>query len=237
MIGILASFAAVAAAGTFAGLHSMLPRSQLYGASFTGEAPGSRRLALTYDEGPNDAGTPGLLEVLAKHQVKATFFLLGRYVKALPQLAREVAAAGHAIGNHSYSHRNLIFLSQDETRQELRHTSQVIEEATGIRPALFRPPFGGRRPGTFAIARDCGMTPVMWRVSGHDWDADSAGSIVRRIISGVKGGDVILLHDGGHRELGADRSRTVMATAGLIRRCQDEGYQFVTVAEMMKGSS
>ncbi len=91
--------------------------------------------------------------------------------------------------------------------------------------------------GTFAIARECGMTPIMWRVSGHDWDADSPESIVQRIVSGMKGGDVILLHDGGHRALGADRSRTVAATEELVRRCQGEGYQFVTVPEMMKGSS
>jgi len=237
MIHALAPFAALAAASTFAGLHSMLPRSQLYGASFIGEAAGSRRLALTYDEGPNDACTPDLLEVLAKYQVKATFFLLGRYVEALPKLARAVAEAGHAVGNHSYSHRNLIFLSREETRQELTQTSQAIENATGVRPALFRPPFGGRRPGTFAIARECGMTPIMWRVSGHDWDADSPGSIVQRIVSGMKGGDVILLHDGGHRALGADRSRTVAATEELVRRCQGEGYRFVTVPEMMRGSS
>ena len=236
MAGVLASLVAVAAGATFAGLHSMLPGSQLYGASFNA-APGSRRLALTYDDGPNDLWTLPLLEVLGKHQVKATFFLLGRYVEARPQLARAVAGAGHVIGNHGYSHRNLIFLSPKEIRRELTRASQTIEAATGVWPALFRPPFGGRRPGTFTIARQCGMTPIMWRVSGKDWKADSAASIVERVCSAVKGGEVILLHDGGHRGLGSDRSRTVQATDELIRRCQGEGYQFVTVPELMDGSS
>jgi peptidoglycan/xylan/chitin deacetylase (PgdA/CDA1 family) len=233
MVGLLASLAALAAGGVFAGLHSMLPRSQLYGASFSGAAPGSRWLALTYDDGPNDGSTPQLLEVLAGHEVKATFFLLGRYVEARPELARAMAEAGHAIGNHGYSHRNLIFLSSSETRRELTRTSQAIEAVTGVRPALFRPPFGGRRPGTFAIARQCGMTPVMWRIIGNDWNADTAESIARRVVSRIKGGEVIVLHDGGHRALGADRSRTVRATDEIVRRCHGQGYRFVTVPEMM----
>jgi peptidoglycan/xylan/chitin deacetylase (PgdA/CDA1 family) len=229
----MASLAALAAGAAFAGLHSMLPRSQLYGASFNGDAPGSRRLALTYDDGPNDAHTSQLLEVLARHEVKATFFLLGRHVEARPEIARAVAEAGHTVGNHGYSHRNLIFLSSSDTRRELTRTSQAIEAATGIRPALFRPPFGGRRPGTFAIVCECGMTPVMWRAAGNDWSAESAESIAQRVMGRVKGGEVILLHDGGHRALGADRSRTVRATEEIVRRCRDEGYRFVTVAEMM----
>ncbi len=233
MFGLMASLAAVAAGCTFAGVHSMLPRSQLYGASFHGAAPGSRRLAFTFDDGPNDRYTSQLLEVLARHEVKATFFLLGRYVEARPELARAVAEAGHAIGNHGYSHRNLIFLSDNETRQELKRTSEAIAAAAGIGPALFRPPFGGRRPGTFALARQCGMTPVMWRIIGNDWRAGSAESIVRRVCSRIRGGEVIVLHDGGHRALGADRSHTVRATDEIVRRCQGQGFRFVTVSEMM----
>jgi peptidoglycan/xylan/chitin deacetylase (PgdA/CDA1 family) len=233
MVGALASLVVVAAGVTFAGLQSMLPRSQFYGASFNA-APGSRRLSLTYDDGPNDASTLPLLEVLAKYQVRATFFLLGRYVEARPQLAHAVADAGHVIGNHGYSHRNLIFLSANETRRELTRASQAIETATGVWPVLFRPPFGGRRPGTFTIARECGMTPIMWRVSGNDWKAGSAESIAQRVCSAVKGGEVILLHDGGHQAQGTDRSLTVRATDEVIRRCQGEGYQFVTVPEMMQ---
>jgi peptidoglycan/xylan/chitin deacetylase (PgdA/CDA1 family) len=236
MLGALAGIAAAAAGATFAGLHSMVPRSQLYGANFNGAPPGTRTLALTYDDGPNDPYTGQLLEVLNKHGVKATFFLLGQFVSARPELARAVVEAGHAVGSHGYTHRNLIFVSSAELRRQLERASQVIEAATGVRPKLFRPPFGGRRPGTFSAVREFGMVPVMWRVTCYDWSARSHQSIVARAVSGIRGGDVILLHDGGHLKMGTDRSHTVRATGELVHRYQDDGYRFVTVPEMMAGN-
>ena len=236
MLGALAGIAAVAAGATFAGLHSMLPGSQLYGASFNGAPAGTRSLALTYDDGPNDPYTGQLLEVLERHGVKATFFLLGQFVSARPELARAVVEAGQAIGSHGYNHHNLIFLSPTQLRQQLERASQAIEAATGLRPKLFRPPFGGRRPGTFAVAREFGMVPVMWRISCHDWSAHSAASIVQSAMSQIRGGEVILLHDGGHLKIGTDRSHSVRATDEIVRRCQGEGYEFVTVTEMMDSS-
>jgi peptidoglycan/xylan/chitin deacetylase (PgdA/CDA1 family) len=215
----------------------MVPWSQLYGANFNGAPPGTRTLALTYDDGPNDPYTGHLLEVLDKHGVKATFFLLGQFVAERPELARAVAQAGHAIGSHGYTHQNLIFLSSAQLRQQLERASRAIEAATGVRPKLFRPPFGGRRPGTFSVVRAFGMVPVMWRVTGYDWSAKSHESIVRRTVSQIKGGDVILLHDGGHRKIGADRSLSVRATDELVRRYKGEGYRFLTVPQMMDGDS
>jgi peptidoglycan/xylan/chitin deacetylase (PgdA/CDA1 family) len=237
MVGALAGIAAVAAGATFAGLHTMVPWSQLYGANFNGAAPGTRTLALTYDDGPNDPYTAQLLEVLAKHGVRATFFLLGQFVSERPALARAVAEAGHAIGNHCNTHQNPIFLSPAQLRQQIERASRAIEAATGVRPKLFRPPFGGRRPGTFSVVREYGMVPVMWRVSCSDWSARSHESIVERAVSQIKGGDVILLHDGGHLRMGTDRSHSVRATDEIVRRYQGEGYKFVTVPEMMAGGS
>lgn len=215
----------------------MVPWSQLYGANFNGAAPGTRTLALTYDDGPNDPYTAQLLEVLAKHGVRATFFLLGQFVSERPALARAVAEAGHAIGNHCNTHQNPIFLSPAQLRQQIERASRAIEAATGVRPKLFRPPFGGRRPGTFSVVREYGMVPVMWRVSCSDWSARSHESIVERAVSQIKGGDVILLHDGGHLRMGTDRSHSVRATDEIVRRYQGEGYKFVTVPEMMAGGS
>ena len=237
MLGALAGIAAAAAGATFAGVHSMVPWSQLYGANFNGAPRGTRTLALTYDDGPNDPYTGQLLEILDKHGVKATFFLLGQFVSERPELARAVVAAGHAVGSHGYTHRNLIFVSPAELRRQLERASQVIEAATGVRPKLFRPPFGGRRPGTFSVVREFGMVPVMWRVTCNDWSASSHQSIVARAVAKTRGGDVILLHDGGHLKMGTDRSHTIRATDELVRLYQGEGYRFLTVPEMMAGNS
>jgi len=227
-IGVVA-----AAAVSYAGLCTMWPTSQLYGASVTGEARSSKRLALTYDDGPNDPYTGHLLEVLARHDVKATFFMIGNFVEQRPQIARDVYNAGHAIGNHSYSHPNLIFVGEKELRSQLERTQKAIADAGCGTPTLFRPPFGGRNPRTFGVVREFGLTPIMWRVTCYDWSATSSESIVKKANAQIKGGDVILLHDGGHLAMGTDRSHTVKATDEIIRRYKGEGYEFVTVPQMM----
>jgi peptidoglycan/xylan/chitin deacetylase (PgdA/CDA1 family) len=233
MLPALSIGVAAAAAVGYAGLCTMWPTSQLYGASFTGEARSSKRLALTYDDGPNDPYTGHLLEVLARHDVKATFFMIGNFVEQRPQIARDVYIAGHAIGNHSYSHPNLIFVGEKELRSQLERTQKAIADAGCGTPTLFRPPFGGRNPRTFGVVREFGLTPIMWRVTCYDWSATSSESIVKKANAQIKGGDVILLHDGGHLAMGTDRSHTVKATDEIIRRYKGEGYEFVTVPQMM----
>ncbi len=217
-----------------AGYHTMSPRSQLYGRTFMG-VRGTRQLALTFDDGPNDRNTPDLLEVLARHQVCATFFMIGRYVQQRTDIARAVAEAGHVVGNHTFHHPLLIFLSQHEVRREMAMCQGALEDA-GIECArLFRPPHGGRRPGVLRAVRAAGYDAVMWSVSGYDWSARNPGDIVQAVGKRVRGGDVILLHDGSHKQMSADRSHTVRATDTLIRRYKDEGFEFVTVPEMMSG--
>jgi peptidoglycan-N-acetylglucosamine deacetylase len=220
-----------AAAVTYAGYCAMAPTSQLYGSTLV-RGTNPRQLALTFDDGPNDPHTLKLLEVLAKHEVRATFFMIGRYVQQRPQIARAVAEAGHALGNHTFTHPNLIFCSEMQTRIQLAECNRAIEDVVGQTPKLFRPPFGGRRPSTLRIARELGLTPVMWNVTGWDWDARSSEYVERKVVKQVHGGGIILLHDGSHRELGSDRSHTVAATERLVARYTSEGYQFVTIPEM-----
>lgn len=219
----------VTAAAVAAGYQSMAPTGQWYGRTFTGCARGTKQLALTYDDGPNDAHTLPLLETLAQHDVHATFFLIGRFVRQRPDLAREIARAGHTIGNHTFTHPLLIFKGEKETRKELVSCRAALEDAIGQPSNLFRPPFGGRRPATLRIARELGLEPVMWNVTGYDWNAPPAAVIEKKVASQIRGGDVILLHDGGHRQMGADRSQTVLATDHLICRYKSEGYEFVTI--------
>jgi len=209
---------AVAASAVAAGYQSMAPTGQWYGRTFIGLPPGTRQLALTFDDGPNDPHTLRLLETLAKHNVHATFFLIGRYVQQLSQIVRDISNAGHIVGNHTFTHPLLTFKSETEIRQQLLRCQKELEDATGQRPTLFRPPFGGRRPAVLRIARELGLQPIMWNVSGRDWNAGSASTIEQGIARQISGGDVILLHDGGHKHMGADRSHTVLATDRLIGR-------------------
>ncbi len=224
----------VAAAASAAGYQSMAPPGQWYGRTFAGLKRGSKQIALTYDDGPNDPHTLRLLEVLARHEVHATFFMIGRYVRQRPDIVLDVARAGHVIGNHTLTHPLLIFESAAQTRTELVECRAALTDAVGKHSNLFRPPFGGRRPVTLRIARDLGFETVMWNVTGYDWNAPSAAHVEKKVMGQMRGGDVILLHDGGNRAMGADRGPTVIATDNLIRKYKDQGFQFMTVTEMME---
>jgi peptidoglycan/xylan/chitin deacetylase (PgdA/CDA1 family) len=224
--------AAAAAAATAAGYQTMSPTGQWYGRTFAGGQRGTKQIALTFDDGPNGPHTLRLLEVLAKHGVKATFFMIGSYVRQQPEIARAVAQGGHVIGNHTFSHPRLIFKTAVETRAELVECRLALQDAVGVHSNLFRPPFGGRRPATLRVVRQLGLQPVMWNVSGEDWKAPTAEAIENEVARQIRGGDVVLLHDGSHRGMGAERTRTVAATEGLIPRLRDQGYEFVTVEEM-----
>jgi len=215
----------------------MAPTGQWYGRTFTGLAPGTKQLALTYDDGPNDPHTLRLLDVLARHGVPATFFLIGRYVQQCPDIARQIAQAGHAIGNHTLTHPLLTVQSQAEIRQQLADCQKAIANAVGEHSNLFRPPFGGRRPAVLRIARELGLEPVMWNITGYDWNAPPAAAIEGKVSRRIRGGNVILLHDGGHKQMGADRSQTVIATDHLVARYKLEGYEFVTIPQMIAKST
>lgn len=224
--------AGAAAAATFAGWHSMSPVSQVFGGTFTGlPSTIERRVAFTFDDGPNDPWTGRLLDVLARHNIRATFFMIGRYVAQHPQLARMVAEAGHEVANHTFAHPNLIFTSPAQVRREIGDCRAALYDA-GIQPApYFRPPFGARRPDVLRIVeREAGLQTIMWRASSQDWKLPSSAAIVKKVGEQVRGGEVILMHDGSDRGFGWDRAYTVSAVDELITRC---GYSAMTVGEML----
>jgi peptidoglycan-N-acetylglucosamine deacetylase len=232
MLAALAAGVATAAA-LAAGYQSMAPTGQWYGRTFTGLSRGTKQLALTYDDGPNDPHTLRLLEILAKHEVRATFFLIGRYVQQRPDIVRELVRAGHVVGNHTFTHPLLTLMRETRIHQELADCRSALCDAIGEPSDLFRPPFGGRRPAVLRIVRELGLQPVMWNVTGYDWNAPPAAIIDKKVAKQIRGGDVILLHDGGHKKMGADRSQTVVATNSLISHYKSEGYEFVTIPQMM----
>jgi len=191
-------------------------------------------LAITFDDGPNPAWTPRLLEILVNHDVRATFFLMGRHAQAEPELTRRIAAAGHLIGNHSWSHPNLAFTSAGRIEEELTRTRSTLEQITGSPVSYFRPPFGARRPAVFRIARSLGMVPVLWNAMTSDWKESSADAIAERLTKTIdklqRGGRAanIVLHDGNHLDLGGYRAPSV-AAAGLLAAHYKATHRFVTL--------
>jgi peptidoglycan-N-acetylglucosamine deacetylase len=232
---MLAFATALTAALAAAGYQTMAPTGQWFGRAFCRAPQPSRQVALTFDDGPNDPYTLELLDVLSRHQVRATFFWIGRYVRQNPLLAAEVAKSGHVIGNHTFTHPLLTLQPASEIRDEIARCREAIQDAVGEHSNLFRPPWGGRRPGTFGMVRALGLEPVMWNVTGYDWKAPSADFIERKLEPKIRGGEVILLHDGGHKAFGTDRSHTVAAVDRIIARYKGQ-YEFVTIPEMMRAS-
>src|SRR5215471_17131597 len=230
---------AAAAAASYAGYASMASHSQLYGRTLThGRDP--RQVALTYDDGPNDPHTLHLLDLLAQHKARATFFLIGKYVRQRPEIVRTIKEAGHAIGNHTYNHPNLIFASAARVRLELEDCRKALEDAIGQPAPLFRPPFGGRRPNVLRTARAIGLETVMWSVTGFDWNANSTESIVSRVVKQVdrrRQGEIVLLHDGSHLAFGADCKYTVQATRMVLEKYSAEGKKFVAFDQLKRNAS
>jgi peptidoglycan-N-acetylglucosamine deacetylase len=236
MLSLLSGVAAAAAAA-YAGYATMAPESQLYGRTLThGSDPG--QMALTYDDGPNDPHTLRLLDLLAEHQAKATFFLIGKYVRQRPEIVRAIRSAGHVIGNHTDTHPNLVLVSGRRLREELETCRKALEDATGESTPWFRPPFGGRRPNVLRTARKLQMVPVMWSVTGFDWNAKSADEIVARVVRQIearsrKQSEIVLLHDGSHLGFGTDRRFTIEATHALLDR-YSACKKFVAVPDLVR---
>ena len=233
---LAASAGTAAGAGLLAGgcaYAALWPGSRIFGRALIAPArPGE--LALTLDDGPNPAWTPRLLDVLAGHGVRASFFFLGSRAAAQPDLVRRIVAAGHLIGNHSWSHPNLALTSAPRIREELTRTSETLQQITGQPVRFFRPPFGARRPGVFRIARELGLVPVLWNAMTSDWSDPSADAILQRLRARIDGlerrGQAanIVLHDGGHRETTANREASIAAAERLVEHYKPT-HRFVTL--------
>lgn len=207
------------------------PRSQLFGPAIrlTGRASA---LALTFDDGPNPEITPRLLDLLDRQRVRATFFLIGRFVRACPQLAADIAARGHAVGNHTETHPNLFWLSTARVREEITACQQAIEQAAGHKAVWMRPPFGLRGPNLAGVLREQGLrNMVMWSKILWDWKPQPAEGLIHRLRR-VRGGDIVVMHDGDYRALGGDRHHVVAALEHWLPRWKDAGLEFVTMDEI-----
>jgi peptidoglycan-N-acetylglucosamine deacetylase len=226
------------------------PRSQLLGQTICGTTA-ARKLAITFDDGPNPKITPKLLELLAQHNAKATFFVVGKFVRECPGLVKEIVGSGHLLGNHTETHPNLFFRGMRETRDELERCSEAIAEVTLERPRWFRPPFGFRSPWLGEVVHQQGMRTVMWSLIPGDWRVKPEEWLMERIkpiatraqengvgkktkegaAKAAVGGDLICLHDGDYRELNGDRGHTLKALEYWLPRWRDIGLEFVTIGD------
>jgi peptidoglycan/xylan/chitin deacetylase (PgdA/CDA1 family) len=192
---------------------------------------GEQTIALTFDDGPSE-GTARILEVLDRHRVPATFFQCGANVVRLPAVAAEAQAAGHEIGNHSYTHPLFCLRSPGGILSELERAQEAIERHTGHCPAWFRAPFGVRWFGLGAAQRRLGLTGVMWTVIGYDWK-QAAAPVVERVARRVGNGAIVCLHDGRELRVRPDIGVTVEAVRRLVPMLLDRGYRFETVSRLI----
>ena len=184
---------------------------------------GPKVIALTIDDGPSPVYTPQILRLLDEYQVTATFSMIGLEVDAHPGMAREVAAAGHMIANHTWSHVDLAGLRPTVVADQINRATGAIHTVTGRVPTLFRAPYGAWSKAVLQHCAQDGMTPLDWSVDPRDWSRPGVASIVRNIMRNTKTGSIILEHDGG-----GNRSQTVAALKIVLPRLLAAGYDFTT---------
>ncbi len=188
-------------------------------------------IALTFDDGPSES-TPLLLDILARHGATATFFQCGRNVRRLPGVAREVASAGHEIGNHTFSHPLLALKSPEFIYRELAAAQETIQNATGILPRHFRAPYGTRWFGLRAAQQRLALTGVTWSTIALDWKRQTP-AVVSRLLHGAARGAILCLHDGRILQHRPDIGVTVQAVRELLPKLTDQGFHFEKVTDIL----
>ncbi len=200
------------------------PTPRLY--TYNSVHVGGPFIALTFDDGPHATLTPKLLDLLARHKAKATFFVVGQNAAEYPAIVRRMAREGHEVANHSWSHPNLGKMSDEAVRQQLKKTDDAIKAATGLRPTLMRPPYGSittRQKRWFH--EEFGYSTILWDVDPLDWRRPGAGVVTSRIVNGTRQGSIILVHD--------IHPPSVEAMSATLSQLESKGFKFVTVSELL----
>ncbi|HML35148.1 polysaccharide deacetylase family protein [Sporomusa sphaeroides] len=219
--------------GGYVTFNAVWPTSTFYGSIEYQGCLTEKVVALTFDDGPNPPYTTELLNLLDRENVKATFFLIGQNVERYPDIVRDIARRGYVIGSHTFSHSDLLKLDDQQIAWEMDQSLRVIEQATGNRPHLLRPPHGFRDAAILEKAKERNLKVIQWSVMAEDWKKPGIDIIAERVVNKVKNGSIVLLHDGDGVVSGGDRSQSIAATAKIIRRLQEQGYRFVTVDEIL----
>ena len=187
-------------------------------------------LSISFDAAWGGAQTPAILDILDEYDVKTTFFLVGIWVERYPELVQEIAARGHEIGNHSTTHPQMTKLGDAKIREELKVTSDRIEQLTGVRPTLFRPPYGDYNDKVVTVSRAEGYECVQWNVDSLDWKNRGVSDLVKKATRNNKPGDIVLFHN--------DSQYIVQALPSILKAYKDAGFKVVPVSEiLLKGDT
>ncbi|MBU4200804.1 MAG: polysaccharide deacetylase family protein [Verrucomicrobia bacterium] len=193
-----------------------------------------KMVALTLDDGPNGAATERVLDILKQFRVPATFFLIGTNVTHYPEIVRRMAREGHLIGNHSFQHLRFDQITSRAMLEDIARGEEAITGVTGVKPTWFRPPFGINGVGLDEICRARGVVIAGWSGHAGDWNPQSAVEIAEHMITQATPGDILLLHDGWETRHEVDRHNTVDAVYLILERLTREGFQFVTLPELVR---
>lgn len=178
---------------------------------------------LTFDDGPDPEWTPRVLDALSQAGAQATFFSIGQQAQRAPDLVRRIHAAGHAVGNHTYSHRHPWFMSQRTARAQVRDGAKALSDVLGVAPSFYRPPHGRQRACMSDEAQRCGERVVLWDVSAVDWGPLGAAEGIEKRLDAVKGGDIVLMHDGRNQHNRPDQLLQILPL--FLRKLADRGLR------------
>lgn len=234
MVGLVIGLVIIVGCGAALGYACMVPTSELFGPALIRGPAKSGTVVLTFDDGPAPPFTEQILDILAQRKISATFFLCGKNVERHPEIARRIVREGHTIGNHTHSHPFLCARSRKFIAWEIDWAQDAIERITGVRPTLFRPPYGARWFGLMPILKERGLRMVMWSVAGFDWKYRTR-AIIKATTRKLHPGAVILLHDGHEQPPpgGVDQSSTVEALPAIIDAATRSGLAFAPIEKIM----
>ncbi len=189
-------------------------------------------LALTFDDGPDSDYTPQILDILKKHNIKATFYVVGEKVQYNQNIVKRVFEEGHEIGNHTYTHINVSKNGYNKINSEIVDTQNIVQAITGKYPKTFRPPYRAISRDMCEIVKKNNMNIVLWSyVDARDWESPGVECIVKSIEDGIQNGCIILLHD--YNKLRSPKSQTIEALDIIIPDLVQKGYKFVTISELI----
>lgn len=184
-----------------------------------------KKIAISFDACWGASYTPEILEILQNNNLKTTFFLTGFWVEKYPEMVQKIAAEGHEIGNHTYSHPHLNSLGEEQIREELEKVNKMILELTGQKPDLFRPPFGEYNNKVVSVAEKAGYSPIQWSIDSLDWQELGKEPMVERVTANLHPGAIVLFHNNARY--------TVEALPEIIASIQEQGYQILPISELL----
>jgi len=192
----------------------------------------ARQIALTFDDGPSIRNTEEILAILKEYDIRATFFVIGENAEAEPERIRKIHEAGHEIGNHTYTHAYISKIEKEALREEILKTENVLKEITGEAPCVFRPPGGDYDEESLAVLEEMGYKSILWSLDTRDWSMPRSDAIASKIEENAVGGDIILFHD-----LNDKRLPTPEALKRILPYLKENGYEFVTISEMIENEA